>query len=32
VLVYGDLPPVRLRLRTWFDDPWLRSRAGPSAG
>ena len=26
-LVYGDLPPVRLRLRTWFDDPWLRARA-----
>lgn len=27
VLVYGDLPPARLTLRTWFDDPWLRSRA-----
>jgi type IV secretion system protein VirD4 len=27
VLVYRDLPPARLRLRTWFDDPWLRSRA-----
>ena len=31
VLVYGGLPPVRLRLRTWFDDPVLaaRARAGP---
>jgi type IV secretion system protein VirD4 len=27
VLVYRDLPPVRLTLRTWFDDPWLRERA-----
>jgi type IV secretion system protein VirD4 len=27
VLVYGDLPPARLRLRTWFSDPWLRARA-----
>ena len=27
VLVYGDLPPARITLRTWFDDPWLRSRA-----
>ncbi len=25
VLVYRDLPPARLRLRTWFDDRWLRS-------
>jgi len=27
VLVYGDRPPARVRLRTWMDDPWLRSRA-----
>jgi type IV secretion system protein VirD4 len=27
VLVYRDLPPAHLTLRTWFDDPWLRSRA-----
>ena len=27
VLVYRDLPPARLTLRTWFDDPWLRPRA-----
>ena len=27
VLVYGDLPPARLRLRTWFDDPRLLARA-----
>ncbi len=33
VLVYRDLPPARLRLRTWFDDRWLRSLvAGPEAG
>lgn len=32
VLVYRDLPPARLTLRTWFDDPWLaaRARAGES--
>ena len=31
VLVYGDLPPVRLRLRPWFADPVLGARArGPS--
>jgi type IV secretion system protein VirD4 len=30
VLVYGGLPPTRLRLRTWFDDPELAARA--SAG
>jgi len=30
VLVYGDLPPARLTLRTWFDDPWLRARATPA--
>ena len=29
VLVYGDLPPARLRLRPWFDDPELAARAGP---
>ncbi len=27
VLVYRDLAPARIRLRTWFDEPWLRSRA-----
>jgi type IV secretion system protein VirD4 len=27
ILVYRDLPPARLTLRTWFDDPWLRTRA-----
>ena len=27
VLVYRDLPPAQLALRTWFDDPWLRLRA-----
>lgn len=32
VLVYRDLPPARLRLRTWFDDPWLRARASPPLG
>jgi type IV secretion system protein VirD4 len=26
VLLYGDLPPARLTLRTWFDDPWLTRR------
>lgn len=29
VLVYGHLPPVRLRLRPWFADRGLRSLAGP---
>ncbi len=34
VLVYRDLPPVRLHLRTWFDDPQLRDRVGehPATG
>jgi type IV secretion system protein VirD4 len=27
LLVYGHLPPVRTRLRPWFDDPGLRERA-----
>jgi len=27
VLVYGNLPPARLRLRTWFDDRRLAARA-----
>ncbi len=27
VLVYGGLPPTRLRLRTWYDDPELSARA-----
>jgi type IV secretion system protein VirD4 len=30
VLVYRDLAPARLALRTWFDDPWLRQRVAPS--
>src|SRR6202035_1763838 len=25
VLVYGDLPPARLRLRTWFSHPGLQA-------
>jgi type IV secretion system protein VirD4 len=30
VLVYGGLPPARLRLRSWFDEPALVERsAGP---
>jgi type IV secretory pathway TraG/TraD family ATPase VirD4 len=28
VLLYGDLPPARLRLRPWYADPGLRRRAG----
>ena len=28
VLVYGHLPPVRLRLRPWYKDPALKKRAG----
>jgi type IV secretion system protein VirD4 len=32
VLVYGDLPPARLALRTWFDDPGLRVRAEAPGG
>ena len=28
VLVYGNLPPARLRLRTWFGDRRLAARAG----
>ena len=31
VLIYRDLAPARLALRTWFDDPWLRSRVGNGA-
>ena len=30
VLVYGDLHPARVHLRTWFADPWLKTRALPS--
>jgi type IV secretion system protein VirD4 len=30
VLVYGGLHPARLHLRTWFTDPWLRTRAQPT--
>ncbi len=29
VLLYRDLPPVRLGLRAWMDEGWLRDRAGP---
>ena len=29
VLVYGHLPPVRIRLRPWFRDRQLVKRAGP---
>ncbi len=28
VLVYGHLPPVRVRLRPWYEDRALRKRAG----
>lgn len=28
VLLYGSLPPARIRLRPWFEDPDLRARAG----
>jgi type IV secretion system protein VirD4 len=28
VLVYGHLPPIRMRLRPWYSDRTLRSRAG----
>jgi type IV secretion system protein VirD4 len=31
VLLYGALPPVRLRLRPWFSVPELAARAGPVA-
>lgn len=27
VLLYGSLPPARIRLRPWFDDPRLGARA-----
>jgi type IV secretion system protein VirD4 len=30
LLIYGHLPPVRLRLRPWFDDRRLRTRAAAS--
>ncbi len=26
LLVYGGLPPARLTLRPWMEDPWLRAR------
>jgi type IV secretion system protein VirD4 len=32
VLVYGNLPPARLRLRTWFTDPVLQARATAGVG
>jgi type IV secretion system protein VirD4 len=28
VLLYGRLPPARVRLRTWFDDPRLKRLGG----
>ncbi len=28
VLVYGGLPPARITLRSWFDDPVLSTRGG----
>jgi type IV secretion system protein VirD4 len=31
VLLYGALPPVRLRLRPWFSVPELAARAGSAA-
>jgi type IV secretion system protein VirD4 len=31
-LVYGALPPVRLSLRPWWEDPELAGRAGRGAG
>jgi type IV secretion system protein VirD4 len=31
VLVYGDLPPARLRLRPWFDDPRLSAMTAAHA-
>ena len=30
VLVYGELPPARLQLRSWFSDPELLARAQAS--
>ena len=30
VLVYGGLPPARLRLRPWWEDPVLAARGGPA--
>jgi type IV secretion system protein VirD4 len=32
VLVYGGLPPARLRLRTWFDHPDLAERVRAGRG
>lgn len=31
ILVYGNLPPARLRLRTWFEDRVLAARAEGSS-
>jgi type IV secretory pathway TraG/TraD family ATPase VirD4 len=31
VLLYRDLPPIRLALRPWYDDPGLRDLAGEDA-
>jgi type IV secretory pathway TraG/TraD family ATPase VirD4 len=30
VLIYGHLPPVRIRLRPWFHSPRLRRLANPA--
>ena len=32
VLIYGHLPPARIRLRPWFEDRRLRRKAGYSDG
>jgi type IV secretion system protein VirD4 len=32
VLLYGDLPPARLRLRPWFADPVLQARVEAPRG
>jgi type IV secretion system protein VirD4 len=31
VLLYGSLPPARIRMRPWFTDPVLRERTGVGA-
>ncbi len=31
VLLYGSLPPARIRLRPWFEDPALARRSGRAA-
>jgi type IV secretion system protein VirD4 len=32
ILLYRDLPPARLTLRTWYGDPWLAARARTPPG